>query len=1524
MEKERERFAFLLSTLEPDSPASGRLAQEILSLAELMLAPGNPAKPDAADWQRYLDSTGSSQFLQKLPDREHRYRWAETAFKAIPAAHYTLESMLRARIRRHPDRPFFRKAPPTRNASWSYAETARRLRLLAGLFCSLESDPRVAIFAQNGLDTACCDLACLVHHIFDTPLSVHFDAAALTRIFNRLSINIAVTDTDERALLLAEVRSRTGRPFHILQAGAGERKPFQELHRIKLLDKACAQASLEGLDALLAVRRTISLSDVATVMFTSGSTGTPKGIAFTHYQLVTKRFACAAALPKVGNDEVLLCYLPLYHAFGRYLELLGTLYWGGTYVFAGNVSFETLAAQLSNIRPTGIISIPLRLAQIRDYCVEKAGVSVRQSGQEAVFRSVVGDRLRWGLSNSGHLNAEVFRFFQRLGVDLCSGFGMTQGTGGITMTPPGEYLDDTVGIPLPGIKIRFGGNGELEVGGPYIARSLEEEGRDLPPQSPDEDYWLPTGDLFLQHENGYLQIVDRIKDIYKNSRGQTIAPRRIERKFTGVAGIKHAFLVGDGRDANALLLVPDISDPVLDIPEAGRRAYFNRIVSAANADLPPYERVVNLAVLDRDFSVADGELTPEGSYRRRQIENNFAAVIDQLYQSDYVELAAGNLRVRIPRWIYRNLGLLENDIQFAPGGLHIEVKNRSLALVERSESGAVLIGDLEYRLSGPVLDLGWFARQPKLWVGNPSLVAFCPCRDGWDLDTPAVSDQVRLPADISSPAGHIPHASPETDDRLRRVHRLCSEALFGSEKLGADAVGRLSIELRTAGDRLAHVIRARLEALAWHPAESVRCLAYRVLLTDQPMADYSNNFPAFVASGLPFLNEASIREIANAELGDTRLRALRQRLFNYRTQLRWPAETVTRDQFIKILDLLVGFARRDPTFFGPIRSELANWALHRSDPHLAAAAGQRLADLTEHHESDLVQSAAHGDLSGKIVLDDSVPAGAVRPLGEVLADATFLKQSIMLAFAEGEFDCRQVSPAGIWISRILSKHPFDLFRASVNLLNGKHFDLLLVMGEDFSEAHVRDTIYWLMALSDHPSRPSALPRFGAFRPDLRIMSVAYVSDLTVWDKIREYGALTMRAYVPKPLDWRRLFVRGMAAFFTLWRSSGSSILPGAITPANVVVSAADFLESSCILSLTGWKPYENPLSLILPLVRNFYRQTISNYPNIAAQLSLSWIFDACMESLGLEEGTAFLDELETALHDQPETAELSAELRGYRKVLSEGRYQPLPLFCARQRYQDWEYFNPHATQTAREEEVEQLFRLYRIDRFPEILRYQLYRHTYFSRAEEAVLRSFDRLLERMFHQPAIHAVNLEELSDLQATLREPLDREVFSRIVFPRKPALQGHEVPAMGTSEQKPVMVHTEIADKQGTIYPVREPVTPAEIGHLYRLFRDSDYPAAISEREQHLIVTDPSGQVVAGIRYLIQDESVAYLNGIVVAAMLKGQGIAGALLEDFCARMSAMEIRLIKTDFLLRSFLTAHGFDVHPRWGGLVRLLH
>ena len=135
---------------------------------------------------------------------------------------------------------------------------------------------------------------------------------------------------------------------------------------------------------------------------------------------------------------------------------------------------------MRRFRPTVFISVPKKWMELQGAVGRLVPLDTASDDEIATaVRHVTSGSLRWGLSAAGHLDSEVFRFFQRYGVELLSGFGMTEATGGITMTPPGGYRDDSLGCALPGIELRLAPDGELLVRGPYVMEGyLEPSGGD--------------------------------------------------------------------------------------------------------------------------------------------------------------------------------------------------------------------------------------------------------------------------------------------------------------------------------------------------------------------------------------------------------------------------------------------------------------------------------------------------------------------------------------------------------------------------------------------------------------------------------------------------------------------------------------------------------------------------------------------------------------------------------------------------------------------------------------------------------------------------------------------------------------------------------------------------------------------------------------------------------------------------------------------------------------------------------------
>ncbi|MCJ7627672.1 MAG: GNAT family N-acetyltransferase, partial [Longimicrobiales bacterium] len=461
-----------------------------------------------------------------------------------------------------------------------------------------------------------------------------------------------------------------------------------------------------------------------------------------------------------------------------------------------------------------------------------------------------------------------------------------------------------------------------------------------------------------------------------------------------------------------------------------------------------------------------------------------------------------------------------------------------------------------------------------------------------------------------------------------------------------------------------------------------------------------------------------------------------------------------------------------------------------------------------------------------------------------------------------------------------------------------------------------------------PDSPPVVRQLGCYRPELRAFSMALVNDLTVWERVRELNGEGFVEFHPTKRHWRNLFVRGMAAFFRGWKQSDGRMVPGPVSPLNVMVPAPDFRSGGTILSLAGLQPYDGPLSLVGPMLKNFYFPTFSYYPQIRGDLDVCWLFDAAVEALGVEEGRGFLLELQEVVAEkgvpEPDPGwELEEKLWRYLQGLEEEYRVSLPLQCAVERYQEWERSNPRATSFARERQISELYLLYRLEPCGDLGRYTLYRQTYFSGSPVEVTSVFDRLLKRMFRNPWQRPTHMLELSEFQATLLQEPDRLVFSHMVFPAGRRARPVDVMAIGDQERGHIVVSSQVRDRRGESYTVREPIDPAEIGRLYRLYLDSGMPLSLSDQAKYLLAIDGEERIVGGICFKTLEPGVSHMDGLVISASLRGNGLGGELLEDFCLRMESVGIKAINTHFISRPFLRAHGFRLDEEWGGLVRFL-
>lgn len=532
-----------------------------------------------------------------------------------------------------------------RNFSWREAyKTTREIAL--GLLNNYGEDVSVLALSLNCPEMAFLDYACVSAGIPYVPVNTEYSEVELTQVLKDFKPKVIVAYDKEHLEMLWNVvgRLETIPAIVMIDQTYGE----ADGRAVRFSDiQAAGARNLKGLD-FEKIAESVTGDKVITWLYTSGSSGTPKGSGFTQKNILSKRVARAEAVPAIGDGDVFLCYLPLYHTFGRWFELYGTLYWGNQYVFAdlraGNKSRTGLIIeQLREVRPSVFISVPIIWKHILEETKKELGAKAQTPEVlSSALLEKTGGRIKFSLSGGGALDDDVFNAFNSAGVPISSGFGMTEATGGISMTLAGEtVVSGSVGNPLPGIEIRLDPSaldgagdheGELLIRGPYVSRQYRDgSGKGYTP-----DGWFRTGDIAQYDEGGDLKITGRIKDIIKLSSGRTVSPNNFESMAGRSRVIKHVCVVGDKMQYPVALVQPDreLIKNIFNLAEVeyNRQTVYQLIayiVREVNSSLPKYERVRNFRILtEMDPSV----FTQKSTLKRKAVVKRYETQIRQMYE----------------------------------------------------------------------------------------------------------------------------------------------------------------------------------------------------------------------------------------------------------------------------------------------------------------------------------------------------------------------------------------------------------------------------------------------------------------------------------------------------------------------------------------------------------------------------------------------------------------------------------------------------------------------------------------------------------------------------------------------------------------------------------------------------------------------------------------------------------------------------------------------------------------------------
>ena len=764
------------------------------------------------------------------------------------------------------------------------------------------------------------------------------------------------------------------------------------------------------------------------------------------------------------------------------------------------------------------------------------------------------------------------------------------------------------------------------------------------------------------------------------------------------------------------------------------------------------------------------------------------------------------------------------------------------------------------------------------------------------------------------------------DEKVKNLNSIIINALYGNEKQILEALEEINVLLLKCEHKIINLLSRRLEALATHPKFSVRSKAYKILLFNKPDIDYNKYLPAFINSGLPFLNKKVIENIFSENVESFNLDAFRQRLDAYRKGLSWPANEQTREQFKRILDLLVNYVHSNTAAYPEVRVELVSWILLKQDNAISNYAYEIFNQLAKWYEARFHLSQYEKPIANwkqKVIYQDHISTDERKRIEKILYRSTFLKEAFILIFNQTHFELKEVLDEGIFISTISASANRFLYRISVNTKNHKHYDLIILIKPDITRKEVLDTIYLMIKISSSTEGLSVLPRLGNFRSKLGVISFAFINDLNVWERIRMWNS-NLSSFKKKDYEFelKLIFIRSMGAFFKVLKNSDYSVVPGNFSPSNAVVPENHFKRGALIISIAGWTNYKGPKEFILHLYNNFYQQTYAHYTSSRGLIKVSWLFDACLEALGEKDGSRFLTEFaDNSKNILP--GELAIGIGDYLMDRKNVPYIDSYMLTAIKNYKDFVDQNSASTKEARENFINNLVTLYRIDKYSELNKFIFFRETYFSNAVDEIKLLLDKLIDSLFRYPDEPAVNRIELVELHEILSEENDKRVLNNLILPS--INQKFELITEDNLQEKEIVLKTEINDSFGLKYTVRKPFSAFEIASLHKLFILDNYPVKIDPSLKYLMITDNEEHetIVGGLCFKIQYMNVAHLEGIVISKPYRKRDLGGKLIEDFCNRLEADGIKTLTTHFYLRSFFEKFNFKIDSRWAGLVRTI-
>ncbi len=537
---------------------------------------------------------------------------------------------------------------------------------------SIEGRDKIAVLSNNRPEWLILDLAVQQTGAVLTPIYPTISVNELEFILNDASIKLVFVSDQELYDKVQSIRSKTPSVQAVYTFN-----PIQEALHWKELLHSGGEHELEELKRC---KESIKGTELATILYTSGTTGFPKGVMLSHHNILDNIMNVEELLvPVCGASDRALSFLPLNHIFERVISYI-YIFRGVSIYYAENL--DTIGDNLKEVKPNLFSTVPRLLEKVYEKIMNKGreltgikknlffwavGVGSRYEvdknmglayniqlaiANKLIFskwREALGGNVKAIVTGAAACQVRLLKVFTAAKITIMEGYGLTETSPVISV----NHFDasgrrfGTVGKVIKNVEVKLAEDGEICCKGSNVMMGYYKR-PDLTAECIDKDGWFHTGDIGVWVEGQFLKITDRKKEIFKTSGGKYVAPQPIENKMKESPFIEQMIVVGPERKFTAALIVPAFANLKTwceknDIPSATNEQmvhhprvleHYKSIIEKYNPQFNPVEQVKKFELLNAEWTINGGELTPTLKLKRKVIMEKYADAVERIYASD--------------------------------------------------------------------------------------------------------------------------------------------------------------------------------------------------------------------------------------------------------------------------------------------------------------------------------------------------------------------------------------------------------------------------------------------------------------------------------------------------------------------------------------------------------------------------------------------------------------------------------------------------------------------------------------------------------------------------------------------------------------------------------------------------------------------------------------------------------------------------------------------------------------------------